>query len=85
MVIYSNSGKDFKIPDDIIKKWQRMVNIMSKLLRVPTGFIMKVNAPVIQIFTTNVADTNLYQARQNYPRPQTGFAMQKSKDEKEVE
>jgi transcriptional regulator with GAF, ATPase, and Fis domain len=43
-----------------------VVNIMSKLLRVPTGFIMKVNAPHIQIFTTNVADTNPYHAGQNF-------------------
>jgi transcriptional regulator with GAF, ATPase, and Fis domain len=66
MVDYSNSGKDFEIPVDIMEKWQRMVNIMSKLLRVPTGFIMKVNAPHIQIFTTNVADTNPYHAGQNF-------------------
>ncbi len=66
MVDYSNSGKDFEIPVDIMEKWQRMVNIMSKLLRVPTGFIMKVNDPDFQIFTTNVADTNPYHAGQNF-------------------
>jgi PAS domain S-box-containing protein len=66
MVDYSNSGKDFEMPVDIMEKWQRMVNIMSKLLHVPTGFIMKVNAPHIQIFTTNVADTNPYHAGQNF-------------------
>ena len=66
MVNYSNSGKDFEIPVDIMEKWQRMVNIMSKLLRVPTGFIMKVNAPDIQIFTSNIADTNPYHAGQNF-------------------
>jgi len=66
MVDYSNSGKDFEMPVDIMEKWQRMVNIMSKLLRVPTAFIMKVNASHIQIFTTNVADTNPYHAGQNF-------------------
>jgi len=66
MVNYSNSNKDFEIPVDIIEKWQRIVNIMSKLLHVPTGFIMKVNAPNIQIFTSNVADTNPYHAGQNF-------------------
>lgn len=66
MVNYSNSGKDFEIPVDVMEKWQRMVNIMSKLLHVPTGFIMKVNAPNIQIFTANVADTNPYHAGQNF-------------------
>lgn len=66
MINYSNSGKDFEIPVDIMEKWQRMVNIMSKLLHVPTGFIMKVNAPNIQIFTANVADTNPYHAGQNF-------------------
>ena len=62
----NNSGKDFEIPVEIIEKWQRMVNVMSKLLRVPTGFIMKVNPPHIQIFTTNVADTNPYRSGQNF-------------------
>lgn len=66
MVNYSDSGNDFEIPVDIMEKWQRMVNIMSKLLHVPTGFIMKVNAPDIQIFTANVADTNPYHAGQNF-------------------
>lgn len=66
MVNNSNSGKDFEIPVDIMEKWQRMVNIMSKLLRVPAGFIMKVKAPNIQIFTANVADTNPYNAGQNF-------------------
>lgn len=66
LINYSNSGKDFEIPVDIMEKWQRMVNIMSKLLHVPTGFIMKVNAPDIQIFTANVADTNPYHAGQNF-------------------
>jgi signal transduction histidine kinase/DNA-binding response OmpR family regulator len=66
MVDYSNSGKDFEMPVAIKEKWQRMVNIMSNLLRVPTGFIMKVNGPHIQIFTTNVADTNPYHAGQNF-------------------
>ncbi len=54
------------MPVAIKEKWQRMVNIMSNLLRVPTGFIMKVNGPHIQIFTTNVADTNPYHAGQNF-------------------
>jgi len=45
MINHSNSGKDFKIPDDIMEKWQRMVNIMYKLFRMLTGFIIKVNAP----------------------------------------
>ena len=66
MVDYSNSGEDFEMPVEINEKWQRMVNIMSNLLRVPTGFIMKVNDPHIQIFTANVADTNPYHAGQNF-------------------
>jgi len=66
MVGDSNSGKDFEMPAAIKEKWQRMVNIMSNLLRVPTGFIMKVNGPHIQIFTANVADTNPYHAGQNF-------------------
>jgi PAS domain S-box-containing protein len=66
MVDHSNSGKDFELPVEINEKWQRMVNIMSNLLRVPTGFIMKVNGPHIKIFTTNVADTNPYHAGQNF-------------------
>ena len=66
MVDHSNSGKDFELPVEINEKWQRMVNIMSNLLRVHTGFIMKVNSPHIEIFTTNVADTNPYHAGQNF-------------------
>jgi two-component system sensor histidine kinase/response regulator len=66
MVDYSNSGGDFDIPAAIKEKWQRIVNIMSDLLHVPTGFIMKANSPHIEIFTTNVADTNPYHAGQTF-------------------
>jgi len=69
MVGDSNSGKDFEMPAAIKEKWQRMVNIMSNLLRVPTGFIMKVDGPHIQIFTANVADTNPYHAGQDFELP----------------
>ena len=66
MVDHSNFDKDFEMPIEIMEKWHRMVNILSNLLRVPIGSIMKVNTPHIQIFTTNTADTNPYHAGQNF-------------------
>ena len=33
-----------KIPDDFIRKWQRIVNLAAKILKVPAGLIMRLAA-----------------------------------------
>jgi hypothetical protein len=43
------------------------------------------NISDIQIFITIVVNTDSYHVRQNYSRLQNGFALQKSKEGKEVE
>ncbi|MFX1339829.1 MAG: GAF domain-containing protein, partial [Promethearchaeota archaeon] len=52
--------KYIDIPKDIINKWQTIVNLMTKLISVPVGLIMKVDLPFIEVFRSSVSYGNPY-------------------------
>jgi PAS domain S-box-containing protein len=48
------------IPDELIAKWQRIVDLMAKTLGVPAGLIMKVDPPQIEVFISSASTGNPY-------------------------
>ncbi|MBD3194770.1 MAG: hypothetical protein GF317_06930, partial [Candidatus Lokiarchaeota archaeon] len=50
-----------QIPEKIIKKWQKIVNILAKIAGVPVALIMKVDRPYIEVFRSSETKENPYE------------------------
>jgi len=62
---YSNNETSIKVEDipiseDIIKKWQNIVNILAKIISVPVVLIMRINLPYIEVFRSSETNSNPY-------------------------
>ena len=55
-------SKDIKIPEEIVEKWQNIVNVMAEIMKVPAGLIMKVDSPYIEVFKSSQNKDNPYKA-----------------------
>lgn len=54
--------KETKIPEDILKKWQNIVDIMMDILAVPSAIITRVHPPEIEIIRSAKSLENPYKA-----------------------
>lgn len=52
---------ELPIPEKIQDKWQRVVDIMARVLEVPAGLIMKVEPPYIEVFLRSHSEGNPYE------------------------
>src|SRR6056297_1148978 len=52
--------KEIKIPDGIVQKWQRTVDLLAELLDVPAALIMRVDPPYIEVFRASSNENNPY-------------------------
>lgn len=57
----SPDKKNLDIPDDILDKWQKIVNIMVEVIDVPAGLIMKVEGPYIEVLQASQTEDHPYQ------------------------
>lgn len=48
------------IPDAIVEKWQRIVNLMAEMLDVPAGLIMRILGDDIHVFLSSSTEGNPY-------------------------
>ena len=48
------------IPDAVLAKWQRVVDILARIVEVPAGLIMKVAPPKHHVFVTSAGKGNPY-------------------------
>ena len=48
------------IPDEMLAKWQRVVDILARIVEVPAGLIMKVSPPRHDVFVTSKGADNPY-------------------------
>lgn len=53
------------IPEKIQDKWQRIVDIMARILEVPAGLIMKVETPYIKVFLRSHSEGNPYEKNEH--------------------
>ena len=49
-----------EIPKEIMDKWQKIVDLMAKIVGVPAGLIMKVDPPQIEVFISSKTEKNPY-------------------------
>jgi len=61
--------KDIKIPEGIRNKWQNIVNILVKILRVPVALIMKVDFPNFTVFEAADSADNPFKAGLDFKLP----------------
>ncbi len=54
--------KEIEIPDGVVQKWQRIVDLLAELLDVPAALIMRADPPYIEVFRASSNDKNPYQA-----------------------
>ena len=50
-----------EVPTDYVRKWQRILNLSAKLLRVPVALIMRIVGEEIEVFVASEAGDNPYQ------------------------
>ena len=48
------------IPDHVVAKWQRVVDILARIVEVPAGLIMKAKPPKHHVFITSLSEGNPY-------------------------
>ena len=48
------------IPDEIVQKWQKIVNIIAKVIQVPAALIMRVDPPYLEVFRSSISKNNPY-------------------------
>ena len=49
------------VPDNIIARWQRIVDTMAEIVGVPTGLIMRIDPPQIEVFVASSTEGNPYE------------------------
>lgn len=54
------ASKKPDIPDGVMVKWQRIVDLMAKTIGVPAGLIMRVDPPQIEVFISSATKGNPY-------------------------
>ncbi len=52
--------KDIEIPEETIKSWQKIVDIIAELTGVTASLIMKVNPPYMEVFRSSQSEGNPY-------------------------
>ena len=54
--------KDIVIPNDLILKWQKIVNLLAEIINIPAALIMKLSLPYIEVFRSSETINNPYKA-----------------------
>jgi PAS domain S-box-containing protein len=58
--MFTNTKNKPDIPQEILDKWQRIINLMAMTVGVPAGLIMKVDPPEIEVFISSKTEKNPY-------------------------
>ncbi|WP_256402830.1 GAF domain-containing sensor histidine kinase [Halorubrum salinum] len=53
--------KDLEIPEDIVQKWQQLLDITAEIFEVPAGLIMRIDPPYIEVFEASGNPENPYE------------------------
>ena len=60
-------NKEIEIPSATFAKWQEFVDILARFANVPAALIMKVEPPMISVFTTSKTKENPYKKGNSDP------------------
>ncbi len=61
--------KDVPIPQEIRNKWQNIVNILTRIMKVPAALIMRVDFPSFTVFQSADSPENPFKANQEFKLP----------------
>jgi hypothetical protein len=61
--------KDLPIPQEIRNKWQNIVNILLRIMKIPTALIMRVDFPTFTVFQAGDSPENPFKAGQDFKLP----------------
>lgn len=75
--------KDVPIPQEIRNKWQNIVNILTRVMKVPVALIMKVEYPSFTVFQSAESRENPFKAGQEFKLP-AGIYCEKTMNTKEM-
>ncbi len=70
--------KEVRIPNDILKKWQRIVNLTSTLLDVPAALIMRLEKKDLEVLVASSNQKNPYRAGEKTPFYNSGLYCEKT-------
>ena len=56
----SELKREISIPEEVIQKWQGIVNILTECAQVPVALIMKANPPYIEVYRYSESKNNPY-------------------------
>ncbi len=56
-----------EIPEDMQNKWQRIVDLMAEIIDVPSGLIMRVTPPEIEVYKTSRSQNNPFEEGAVFP------------------
>lgn len=72
-----------KITDDVIRSWQKTIDLMAEVMNVPAGLIMKVNRDTIEVFVKSSNKQNVYEVGERADL-NTGLYCERVMDTKET-
>ncbi|MEX0281985.1 MAG: LuxR C-terminal-related transcriptional regulator [Arenibacterium sp.] len=49
-----------QIPEDMVEKWQRIVDLIARVADVPASLVMRTDAPYHSVFVTSQSEGNMY-------------------------
>jgi hypothetical protein len=51
---------EIEVPEEVLEKWQSMVNLMAELVGVPVGLVMRIAHDDIEVFVSSTTEGNPY-------------------------
>jgi len=66
-------AESFQVDETTLRKWQSLVDIMAELTDVPTGLIMRVNWPEIEVLISSDSEGNPYNQGDSERLPDSGL------------
>jgi len=54
----STTAHSIKVPSEIIRKWQEIVDLLAEIMHVPSASIMQVDPPQIKVFVSSASKGN---------------------------
>ena len=55
------SWNNFEIPSELVDNWQKIVDILARIFKVPSALIMRVHPPTIEVFISSRTEANPYE------------------------
>lgn len=63
------TNEHIEVPEDVVLKWQQILDLLSDIAQVPAALIMKVHPPSIEVFASSRSEGNPYKKGENADLP----------------